>query len=955
MRGPIEEVLNELGWSDGFRIPVANEENRRLEEEIDRKIKQKKNLTEDLAINEDRVKSIEEYIANIRIEHDHNQKLLTAYAAQHNAEGHIFKVSEHEESSITQEIRNLEKEKTNLEERIASLRKEMGKLEEKLNNSERTVAFDKNKLLQWEEVLNKEEEDEGLLQKYMKSDAKELKNLELKRQKLTLEMDSLKSSVLQTLNEICEMEIILERTANFYVQALEERGQLIERWSQSVLVLGHRDAGIQEILREVEALKEIGKEKMSVLSESEDFLENQISTNRQLEDLLRHLEKKLFLDKEERRKIVETNAMYDLEYQTRKKSLEELSRRSQRLKSEAKATQISLENKRRKIREWTREIEEIKATIRGVEDQSVSAADRLKQLEAMLEGEEKRKSGILKETKRFQDLILRTSNKLTELEGERKSLDLQKSGELKKVEIFGAHQAREEQRLQEKTEMNQKLNFEIQECEMRLGKVGPDDLSRAEMERKVKVIEELQKTLEERTEVAKLLQTQLTNLENDIRKIQGSLKGDNEELVRLRSKKQDVGSMMEGGEKQLKAAQRVTEEKQVAENILELRVTQGEQIIRNIGDKLHNLEKYRLQIDSAMKERLAEIKLQKEGLSLEKRLVASECLELRSAITERQARMQHLQTRYDNVIATMGSSETNGAPVTTTYLKILNAQEKAELQEQGDELDSTIRKTEQEIRSMENTLRIVNACNDKYKSSLAVSGDEEVPGEVQRKQLDEEMFRALQQMKFRQVELEEVEEEYQRMQEDIEGLTEELKEAKDEKELKLKAVAAVEKLVSEQKERISRAEKSLRKLYRDIQGMCERADDDRILLQEKDIATRELQEQNFLALQRVTEFTIRHVEAEVYVKKLLGAKNIALPCAQYLKPSPTPSLCESTRSSVASSERSRLTSTRESASRIQNIPSKVVFDVVGGAKSSERTSSLSQQSSTNRQSFSKKK
>jgi len=30
----IDVILNQLGWQDGFRIPVANEENRRLEEEV---------------------------------------------------------------------------------------------------------------------------------------------------------------------------------------------------------------------------------------------------------------------------------------------------------------------------------------------------------------------------------------------------------------------------------------------------------------------------------------------------------------------------------------------------------------------------------------------------------------------------------------------------------------------------------------------------------------------------------------------------------------------------------------------------------------------------------------------------------------------------------------------------------------------------------------------------------
>ncbi|KAG8034403.1 hypothetical protein G9C98_007479 [Cotesia typhae] len=67
----------------------------------------------------------------------------------------------------------------------------------------------------------------------------------------------------------------------------------------------------------------------------------------------------------------------------------------------------------------------------------------------------------------------------------------------------------------------------------------------------------------------------------------------------------------------------------------------------------------------------------------------------------------------------------------------------------------------------------------------------------------------------------------------------------------------------------------------------------------KDISTREIEEQNLLGLQRITEFTIRHVEAEVYVKKLIATKNIVLPCAQHIKLSPAPSLCDSSRSSLS--------------------------------------------------------
>jgi UDP-glucose:O-linked fucose beta-1,3-glucosyltransferase len=53
-----------------------------------------------------------------------------------------------------------------------------------------------------------------------------------------------------------------------------------------------------------------------------------------------------------------------------------------------------------------------------------------------------------------------------------------------------------------------------------------------------------------------------------------------------------------------------------------------------------------------------------------------------------------------------------------------NAQEKYELQQEGDELDARIRKTEKEILAMENTLKVINATNENYKRNLAAVDEE---------------------------------------------------------------------------------------------------------------------------------------------------------------------------------------------------------------------------------------
>lgn len=145
---------------------------------------------------------------------------------------------------------------------------------------------------------------------------------------------------------------------------------------------------------------------------------------------------------------------------------------------------------------------------------------------------------------------------------------------------------------------------------------------------------------------------------------------------------------------------------------------------------------------------------------------------------------------------------------------------------------------------------------------------------------------------------------------------------------------------------MSRADKCLRKVLKDIQNLYIYKKDDIVLLQQvtviiwfhmmitaimilswnasqREVELRELQEQNALVLQDIAEFTIRHVEAEAYVKKLLMAKNIELPSFSPSIRSPISS-CDSSMSSAeqplkSTSRVSVFTSSRESIGNIIKI------------------------------------
>ena len=68
----------------------------------------------------------------------------------------------------------------------------------------------------------------------------------MKRQKLGEELEIYRTGIEKAVNKVGEMEVVLDQTAKMYVQALKERRQLIDQWTQSVLVLRQRDSNLEE-------------------------------------------------------------------------------------------------------------------------------------------------------------------------------------------------------------------------------------------------------------------------------------------------------------------------------------------------------------------------------------------------------------------------------------------------------------------------------------------------------------------------------------------------------------------------------------------------------------------------------------------------------------------------------------------------------------------------------------
>ena len=165
----------------------------------------------------------------------------------------------------------------------------------------------------------------------------------------------------------------------------------------------------------------------------------------------------------------------------------------------------------------------------------------------------------------------------------------------------------------------------------------------------------------------------------------------------------------------------------VNENLKKLELNKFKEVLERKADDVLNLNKERIKLDSGMKERFSEIGIHQDLLKTQLRSWNDELQVVSSELKERMAKVDKLKKRYDITMISMAPPD--GTPEeesSQAYYVIKAAQEKEELQREGDELDAKIKKAEKELRALENTLDVVNSNNETYKQSYSKAGSQSI-------------------------------------------------------------------------------------------------------------------------------------------------------------------------------------------------------------------------------------
>eukprot|EP00795_Rhopilema_esculentum_P016358 gene16358-7752_t len=709
--------------------------------------------------------------------------------------------------------------------------------------------------------------------------------LSLRQQKMTDERASRRQALEHEITQTLTAQLQLDKTAEAFRKSHAERQELLRQWEATIQQMQKRDQDMDLAALKLAELKVRVHQREDSLNERQQFLDGELANNQEKEKKIAIAERQSAKYRLDYQNSENARILFQDELDTLKYTVDRTAKDLEAMREKCTQLKKDVNEKQEKLQRAQQTRENLYEQLKIAADTTLSAEDRAYRVEETLKNEESRIHDIEKEL-----------NRLREKQGA-KAACRNLSSKLHKLDQDSLKQQ----------EIIYNQDFQLQTLERKIGRLHGERSSdeKNQLEEKVK---ELSQTLDEHSTTHTLLTSQLKNLSDDLRRVSRQQAKGREEKETLTSKIEELNLHNTNSERELKKLTAQKQDLMVEENILRLQIRKLRDHLSNKADNVLSLEKQRLQLETTMKERSREIAIHMEMLKTQLRAAEEEKQTISAELHERISKIDKLRKRYEILMVSMAPPE-GEEEKSQAYYVIKAAQEKEELQRNGDELDAKIRKAEKEIRALENTLRLMSSKNESYRKSF--SKVEQSSEEYEEKQRLEEQLRAsMDKYKYKRRQIKELQDDFESMQRTLETLTSEEQQLVQALEEKTAKVTSLQKELDDQEGKKERVENQLHKLVRTVRSARKAKDQ---LPEEKDIDLRELRDFNTSVMKQLGG--VVHDNPEIAAAVHLYFTQAGLP----MPPSPGPGQSSrpgSTRSSRASLASVRSSSTiRSTASR----------------------------------------
>merc|ERR1711998_532212 len=329
--------------------------------------------------------------------------------------------------------------------------------------------------------------------------------------------------------------------------------------------------------------------------------------------------------------------------------------------------------------------------------------------------------------------------------------------------------------------------------------------------------------------------------------------------------------------KHLKTTIKRKEELMVSHDCLKLEVKRLREGLNNRADEVFGLQNRKFQLEMSMQEREQEIQVHAEMLRGPHTAAEHERHAAAMQLKERLVKIERLQSKYEMICgrAPLGGEDADGGEHSQAYYVIRAAQEREELQREGDELDQKIQKTEKEIRALERTLQHLYDKNRNYKASFAPIDTTSAPFE--QKLLLEEQYRAAL-SKYRSHRLEQSE-----LEEDLSKMEGTLHQMSDEKSLLSNGLQHLQQTQQSHEQEISSHEQKAQRSQRQLEKLraehrrATGTNAEQLSMEEQDMQLVEVNHLNRSMLEELSNLAKQHPEIAGRLEQAMAEANIEPP------------------------------------------------------------------------------
>mmetsp|Transcript_48062 Transcript_48062/g.70411 ORF Transcript_48062/g.70411 Transcript_48062/m.70411 type:complete len:886 (+) Transcript_48062:105-2762(+) len=666
----------------------------------------------------DRMAVMVEHLKNVQQELVNTQQLTDAKSKEVETEDHLKQLAQREAGRLLQDISKSERSAFDLQDRLNLTQNHIFRGNEKMDAFKLQMNWNQEEIEQWALAAKQKEEDTLALQKYSRADEVKIKEMNLSLEKLTKNVSEKEQSLENEVTETQTSQIELDKTAVDFKTLHAERQQLVLQWEQAIEAMKKRDESIQQTGEALLAKKSDVAEHERVLVEKKEFLKEQEQEN---ETVIRQTA-------EAERVVQKYRAMLNQENSAKQELVDEL----EVIRSTLSKVASELVNKRAQVANAKDALEQKKERLEMARRRQGETKNRLEN-EFLATNDLEKSAHQIEELNREQEKALKLTDKeLTALKQDmfkqsQELFALRKDEANLIAEISGAQSADRNLRDKIKTldaesqkqqEHIYNADFQLQQMERKVAR-AQGNYRADEKEALNAKVDQLEKLLTSTEQEERMLKKQLKKVNDDYRGAKRQLDELNQEKAVLDDRTHELQLENEVVARTLRTTIKNKEEAIVQHDLLRLEVKKLRDRLNERADEVHGLENRKFQLTKTMEERTIEVRAQSEVLRADLKMAQEELHAVVMELRDREMKASTLQKKLDLLVdkmrAEMGGAEERKSPA---YYVVLRAQEREELQKEGDQLDGKIQKAEKEIRALENTLAKLNAKNDNLRSSF---------------------------------------------------------------------------------------------------------------------------------------------------------------------------------------------------------------------------------------------